>query len=152
QGNTDKAAAANPPDINLTGWLWAGSLSAAAFAGQIVVILFLVFFALLSGDTFKRKLVRLTGPSLSQQKITVQILDNINTSIQRYMFMLLVTNTALGLITWAALYWIGIENAGAWAVAAALLHIIPYFGSLIAAVAIGMAGFLQYESFSVMLL
>src|SRR5690606_9991585 len=51
QGNTDKAAAASPPDINLTGWLWAGSLSAAAFAGQIVVILFLVFFALLSGDT-----------------------------------------------------------------------------------------------------
>lgn len=42
--------------------------------------------------------------------------------------MLLVTNVLLGLLTWVALYWIGLENAGAWAVAAALLHLIPDAG------------------------
>lgn len=139
-------------EFNLNDWLWAGSLSAAAFMGQMTMVLFLVFFALLSGDTFKRKLVRLTGPSLSNKKITVQILDDINTSIQKYMLMLLVTNTMLGLATWAALHWIGLDNPGAWAVAAALLHVIPYFGSLLASVAIGGAAFLQFESFSTMLL
>jgi hypothetical protein len=35
-------------------------------------------FLLLSGDTFKRKLVKLTGPSLSRKKVTVHILDDIN--------------------------------------------------------------------------
>src|SRR3546814_19624371 len=92
------------------------------------MVLFLVFFSLLSGDTFKRKLVRLTGPSLSNKKITVQILDDINTSIQKYMLMLLVTNSLLSLTMWAALHWIGLDNPGAWAVAAGLLHVIPYFG------------------------
>lgn len=140
------------PDINLNDLLWTGSVSAAAFLGQMSMVLFLVFFALLSGNTFKRKLVKLTGPSLSRKKITVQILDDINSSIQKYMLMLLVTNVLLGLISWAIWHAIGLDNPGAWAVAGALLHIIPYFGSLLAAAATGFAAFMQFDSFSMMLL
>ncbi len=139
-------------DFSLNDWLWAGSLGAASFMGQFVMVLFLVFFALLSGDTFKRKLVKLTGPSLTNKKVTVHILDDINMSIQKYMFMLLVTNVLLGLLAWIALHLIGLDNAGAWAIAIALLHIIPYFGVLIGAVAVGLTAFLQFESFSLMLL
>ncbi len=146
------AAAEKPPGFNLNDWLWAGSLSAIGFVGQLLMVLFLVFFALLSGDTFKRKLVKLTGPTLTNKKITVHILDGINTSIQRYMFMLFVMNISLALITWFVLHWIGLDNSGAWAVAAGLLHVIPYFGPLITAVAIGFAAFLQFESFSMMFL
>lgn len=138
------------PEFNLNNWLWAGSLSVIGFIGQLLMVLFLVFFALLSGDTFKRKLVKLTGPTLTNKKITVHILDDINTSIQRYMFMLLVTNTCLALITWFSLRLIGLDNSGAWALAAGLLHIVPYFGPLIAAIAAAFAAFLQFESFSMM--
>jgi predicted PurR-regulated permease PerM len=115
-------------------------------------VLILVFFLLLAGDTFKRKLVRLTGPSLSNKKITVQILDDINASIQSYMFTLLVANVLLAFLTWIAFRWIGLENAGAWAVAAGVLHVIPYVGPVLIAVATGMAAFLQFESFSMALL
>lgn len=146
-----QAVVVKPPDFNLNDWLWQGSLSAAAFVGQMTMVLFMVFFALLSGNTFKRKLVRLTGPSLSNKKITVQILDDINTSIQRYMLMLLVTNTLLGLLTWLALWAIGMDNPASWGVVAGLLHVIPYFGPLIAAVMIGMAAFLQFDSLTMML-
>ena len=127
-------------------FLWEGSMGVLVFIGQAVMVLFLAYFLLLSGDTFKRKLVRLAGPSLSRKKITVNILDDINNSIQNYMFMLLLTNALVGLLTWGALSWLGLENAGAWAVAAALLHLIPYFGPLITAIATGMAGFLQFDS------
>jgi predicted PurR-regulated permease PerM len=116
------------------------------------MVIFLVFFLLLSGDTFKRKLVKLTGPSLSNKKVTVNILEDINKSIQSYMFMLLVTNVLLSLLMWMALRWIGLENAGAWAVAAGFLHIIPYFGPLLIAVATGLTAFMQFDSFSKMLL
>ena len=57
--------------------LWLGSMGALGFIGGAAMVGFLVFFLLLSGDTFKRKLVRLTGPSLSKRKITVHILDDI---------------------------------------------------------------------------
>jgi len=113
---------------------------------------FLTFFLLLSGDTYKRKLVRLTGPTLSNRKITVRILDDINESVQRYMFMLLATNVLVAVLTWIALRWIGLENAGAWALAAGLLHVIPYFGPAVTAGAIGTAAFLQFDALSMALL
>ncbi|MGS0740273.1 AI-2E family transporter [Glaciimonas sp. GG7] len=140
------------PVSKLSEWLLAGSLGAVGFLGQVLVVLFLVFFLLQSGDTFKRKIVRLTGPTLSQKKVTVHILDQINTAIQHYMFMLLVTNMLLSLLMWIAFRLIGLDNAGAWAVAGGVLHIIPYFGSLLIAIATGLAAFMQFGTFSMMLL
>ena len=140
------------PTFKLGNFLWENSLGALAAMGQAAMVVFLVFFLLLGGDTFKRKLVRLTGPSLSKRKITVHILDDINSSIQKFMFMLLATNLLVALLSWIAFSWIGLENAGAWAAAAGLLHIVPYLGAGITAVATGMAAFMQFESFAMALL
>lgn len=140
------------PGFKLGPFLWENSVKAAVLIGQAVMVLFLTFFLLLSGDTYKRKLVRITGPSLSKKKITVRILDEINESIQRYMFMLLATNVLVGLLTWIALRWIGVESAGVWAVAAGLLHVIPYFGPTLTAAGIGMAAFMQFGNLSMALL
>ena len=136
------------PAFKLSNFLWVGSRGLLAVMGQVMMVLFLVFFFLLGGDMFKRKLVRLTGPTLSKRKITVHILDDINDSIQKYMFMLLVTNILIGLFTWVALHWIGLENAGAWAVAAGLLHVIPYAGPAVTAALLGMAAFMQFGTVS----
>ena len=133
-------------------FLWRGSLGVFGFIGEAITMIFLAYFILLSGDSFKRKLVKITGPSLSNKKITVNIMADINHSIQRYMFMLLLTNSLLACITWIAFRWIGLENAGAWAVAAGLLHVIPYFGPVLTAAATGMAAFMQYETFSAALM
>jgi predicted PurR-regulated permease PerM len=140
------------PTFKLSNFLWVGSRGVVAAIGQAAMVLFLVFFFLLGGDMYKRKLVRLAGPTLSKKRITVHILDDINNSIQKYMFMLLVTNVSVGLLTWIALHWLGLENAGAWAVAAGLLHVIPYAGPAFTAAILGMAGFMQFDSLSVGLL
>jgi predicted PurR-regulated permease PerM len=92
------------PGFGLGNFLWVGSLGAAGLIAQAAMVFFLTFFLLLSGDTYKRKLVRLAGPSLTDRKLTVRILDDINTSIQRYMLMILVTNALVGVLTWIALY------------------------------------------------
>ncbi|MGE5668238.1 MAG: AI-2E family transporter [Betaproteobacteria bacterium] len=140
------------PGFTLSHLLLEGSRSALGFLGQAVMVLFLAFFLLAGGDTFKRKLVRLTGPSLSNRKITVKILDDIDASVQRYLFMLLVTNALVALLAWVTFRWIGLENAGAWAVAFGVLHVIPYLGPGVAAAATGMAAFMQFESFPMALL
>lgn len=142
----------DPPTFKLSNVLWAGSKGVLGFAGQTVMVIFLVFFLLLAADTFKRKLVRLAGPSLSRRKITVHILDDINNSIQRYMFMLLLTNAFVALLTWVTFRWIGLENAGAWAVAAGLLHVIPYFGPAVTAAVTGMAALVQFGTISMVML
>ena len=140
------------PSFKLSNILWVGSRGLLIFVGQGTMVLILVFFFLLGGDLFKRKLVRLTGPTLSRKKITVHILDDINESIQKYMFMMLVTNILIGLLTWIALHFFGLENAGAWAVAAGLLHVIPYAGPAFTTAILGMAAFMQFDAFSTGLL
>jgi predicted PurR-regulated permease PerM len=138
--------------LHVIDWLLAGSVSLMSAASEATMVVFLVFFLLLAGDTFKRKLVKITGPSISQKKITVHILDDINTSIQNYMFMLLVTNGLLALLMWGALRLIGLENAGAWAVFAGVVHLMPYFGPLLITAATGLVAFMQFDSLREVLL
>lgn len=140
------------PKFKLLTWLWTGSLGMFGIIGETAMMLILVIFLLLSGDTFKRKLMRISGPSLSKRKITAAILDDIDRSIQNYMLTLLMANVLLGVLTWLAFRLIGLDNAGAWAVAAGVLHFIPYLGPALTAVATGMAGFMQFESLSMAML
>lgn len=147
-----KAAVPVAPAIKVREWVLEGSINALSLLTQLTMVLFLVFFLLLSGDTFKRKLVKITGPKISDKKTAVQIMDEIHDSVQSYMFMLLVTNVMLALMMWGALRWIGLENAGAWGVAAGLLHIIPYFGPLLITIATGISAFMQFESLPIALL
>jgi len=139
------------PMLRLGTFLWANSMGALGVMGQVAMIIFLIFFLLIGGDTFKRKLVRLAGASLLARKITVDILDGINRSIQKYMLMLLTTNLAVALLSWIAFRWIGLENAGAWGATAGVLHIVPYLGPCATAVATGMAAFMQFGSFAMAL-
>lgn len=134
------------PNFKLSNLLWKSSMGVLGAAVQTMTVLFLIFFMLLGGDTFRHKLVRLAGPSLSKRKIAVHILDDINGSIQKYMIMLVSTNVLVALVTWAAFRWIGLENAGAWGVLAGLLHIVPYLGPGVTAAATGMAAFMQFNS------
>jgi len=136
------------PTFKLGSFLWQSSIGALGAVSEAVMVAFLVFFLLLGGDTFKRKIVRLTGPTMTKRKITVQILDDINASLQKYMFMLLTTNLLVALLSWVAFSWLGLENAGAWAAVAGLLHLVPYLGPGVTAAATGMAMFMQTESFA----
>jgi len=140
------------PAFKLDSFLWKNSMGALGVIGQAAMIAFLVFFLLLGGDTFKRKLVRVTGPSLSKRKTAVRILDDINESIQKYMLMLLTTNLVVALLSWIAFRWIGLENPGAWAAAAGLLHVVPYLGPGVTALATGVVAFMQFQSLPMALL
>ena len=66
--------------------------------------------------------------------------------------MLLPTNLVVALLSWIAFRWIGLENAGAWAAATGLLHVVPYLGPGVTALATGMAAFMQFQSLPVALL
>jgi len=52
------------PSTSANEYLWWGSVGALASIGQGVVIFFLVYFLLASGDQYKRKLLKLAGPTL----------------------------------------------------------------------------------------
>jgi predicted PurR-regulated permease PerM len=132
------------PNINIQDYLWAGTPGALAFAGQVLIVLFLAYFLIVSGDSFRRKLVRFSGPTFGRKKITLQMLDKITDQIQRYMLVQLFTCCIVGVATWLAFLWLGVENAAVWGVVAAILNAIPYLGAAIFTIGTAMAAFLQF--------
>ena len=141
-------AAPTPSPVSFWQVVWEGGKSAAVAATQVMAVLFLVFFMLASGDTFKRKLVRLFGETLSEKKVTVQAIDEIDQQVRRYLGVLLVSNLLVGMGTWLAFEIMGVEYAELWGVAAGVLHTAPYFGPTVIALGTLVAGFLQFGDWS----
>ena len=156
QRTADEAAGSNPvprgvqrvqieePAIDVREYLSWGSAGIVTFAGQATLVVFFVFFLLASGDLVKRKMVKLAGPSLEKKKITVQILDDINTQIARFLLVRVVTSIIVGVATWIAFKMVGLEQAGVWAIAAGVFNSIPYFGPVIVAVGTAIVAFIQF--------
>jgi predicted PurR-regulated permease PerM len=132
------------PKLNITDHLWTGTLGAVVFAGQAMMVLFLTYFLLVSGDIFRRKLVRITGPALSKKKITLQVLNEITAQIQRYLLVQVFTSTLVGIATWLAFLWVGMEHAAVWGVAAGVLNLIPYLGAIIITGGTTLVAFMQF--------
>jgi predicted PurR-regulated permease PerM len=148
--NLVAAAAPSIPDTSgvtrLESYLVAGTSGAVLQVSELLLALLLAYFLLASGDTFRRKLTRIAGPSLARRRVTVEVLDEIHDQVQRYMMILLITNILIGLATWALFAAVGLESAGLWGVIAGLVHVIPYAGSALLAVAAGVAALIQFES------
>ena len=64
------------PAFNIRDYLWTGTIGLFAFLGQLAIVFFVTLFLLASGDTFRRKLVKLAGPARQTQD-HVQALDEI---------------------------------------------------------------------------
>jgi predicted PurR-regulated permease PerM len=159
----EEAGAATPPGrgvqrvviekarFNIRDHLWSGTMGLVSLVGQVVVVTFLTYFLLLSGDTFRRKVVKIAGPSLSSKKITVEALDEITQQIQRYLLVQLVSSIAVGLVTGLAFWALGLNHVAVWAIAAAVLNLVPYIGSAVIAGGAAMAGFVQFGTINMAL-
>jgi predicted PurR-regulated permease PerM len=130
--------------INVSDYVMWGSLGVVAALGQLVLILFLVYFLLSSGDLYRRKLVKIVGPSFTDKKLTVQILQEIDRQIEMFLFVQMFTSFVVGVATWLAFRALGVHQAAVWGVLAGVFNSIPYFGPVIVTGATSVVGFLQF--------
>ena len=132
------------PRFDIRDHLWTGTVGLASLAGQLVLVTFLTYFLLVSGDTFRRKLVKITGPSLANKKLAVQALDEINAQMQRYLLVQLLASVGVGLATGIAFAMIGLNHAAVWGVAAGVMNLIPYVGSILVTIGAMVVAFVQF--------
>jgi predicted PurR-regulated permease PerM len=140
-----------PARFNIKNYLWSGTIGLIALIGQATVVVFFTYFLMLSGDSFRRKLIKLAGSSISSKKITLQALNEITDQIQRYLQVQLLTSALVGVLTWLALWALRLENPAVWGVAAAVLNLIPYVGSLVTAATSALVAFMQFGSLNMAL-
>ena len=123
--------------------VWSGSFGLISAANQLVMVLFLTFFMLLSDQLFKRKLVEIVG-TLSRKKLTVNVLEDIAGQIERFLVIQIVTSGLVALVTWAALWAMGLKQAALWGLLAGVFNSIPYYGPLLVTAGLSAVGFLQF--------
>ena len=144
-GGSPPVQAPAPTPTALERWLSDQSSSALEVVVEIGVAALLAYFLLAAGDTFRRKLVHVAGPTLAARRITVEILDEIDAQVQRYLMTMLIINTLVGIATWAILLAFDVAHSALWGVVAAVVHIIPYAGSALTIIATGVATFVQFD-------
>lgn len=134
------------PALDVREYLWTGTLGLLSFLGQLAIVVFVTLFLLASGNTFRRKMVKLAGPRLSQKKITVQALDEVSAQIQRYLVVQLLTSVIVGVATGLAFLFLGLNHAAVWGVVAGITNLIPYIGAVLVGAGSAVIGFIQFDS------
>jgi predicted PurR-regulated permease PerM len=120
-----------------------GPIGIASMAGGAIMVMFLAYFLLLTDDLFKRKIVEI-GPTLARKKLTVEVLNQIAKQIESFLLVQIFTSVAVGVVTWLALWWLGLENAAVWGLFAGLFNSIPYFGPLIVTGGLAAIAYVQF--------
>ena len=133
------------PPFRASDYLWSGGVGLLGFAGQFVLVLFLVYFFLVTGDLYKRKLVKIGGSTLSEKKITVQILDDINLQIESFMRVQVFTSVVVAVATGISLWWLGVDHPIVWGILSGIFNSIPYLGPIIVTAGLGVVSFMQFD-------
>src|SRR4029078_4219703 len=119
------------PTFKWRDWALQGSNSALALGAQLFAVLCLVYYLLLAGDLYRRKIVRIVGTSLAEKRITVEILGEIERQIERFLWARVFISVVVGLACWLAFAFIGLDEPGVWGLLAALFFSVPFVGPTI---------------------
>jgi predicted PurR-regulated permease PerM len=134
------------PTFRWNEWIWQGSHGIVALVTQFIVVICLTYYLMLSGDVYKRKLVRLVGPSLSDKKLTVEILQEIDRQIGRFIWVRAAISAIVGTAVWLTFRLLDLEQAAVYGVVSGILFTIPLVGPGIVIVGAAAAAVLQTGS------
>jgi predicted PurR-regulated permease PerM len=113
-------------------------------SGLLETVLVL-FFLLISGDTFLRRLVEIL-PRFKSKRQAVDISNQIESDISAYLVTITIMNAAVGVATGTVVAFAGLDDPMLWGTVAFLLNYVPILGPMIGVVIFLLAGLLTIES------
>jgi len=127
---------------NLMAKVFAGTQSFAS--GFLLTVLFL-FFLLVHGDTFLRRVVEIL-PRFGNKRQAVDISHQIESDISAYLITITIMNGAVGAVTGIIMWLTGLGDPILWGTVAFLLNYVPILGPASAVVIFLLAGLLTIET------
>jgi predicted PurR-regulated permease PerM len=116
-----------------------------SFASGLLETVLVLFFLLVSGDTFLRRLVEIL-PRFKDKRQAVDISQQIESDVSAYLFTITLMNLAVGLATGTVMVLCGVGDPVLWGTVAFLLNYIPILGPMIGVVVFLLAGLLSIDS------
>jgi predicted PurR-regulated permease PerM len=117
-------------------------------AASVLAVVLLTFFFMVYGQHLQRSAIALL-PDRQKKRVTVEILQAIETEISRYVLTISIINVLLGLVFAGCLYFIlhvPLNEVLLWGTMAAILNFAPYVGPLIGIVVMVLMGFVTYAT------
>ena len=125
----------------LSGFLLTGTR--ALLAGVLTTIV-LLFFLLVTGDMFLRRLVEIM-PTLTNKKQAVDISREIESNISGYLVTVSLMNLGVGIATGIAAWLCGLSDPVLWGTLAFFLNFLPIVGPLCGVAILFVVGLLTFE-------
>ncbi len=119
--------------------------SAVGTMAIITVTVILAFFLLSTGDLFYVKLVQ-SFPTLRQKKQAVATVRGIERVVSGYLLTITIINAGLGLAVGTALWFLGLDYAHYWGIAAFALNFLPILGGMIGTFLVAAHALLHFDS------
>jgi predicted PurR-regulated permease PerM len=141
-GGDAKAVPVAVQGSGLSDRLLSGTRSLASGLLETVLVL---FFLLVSGDTFLRRLVEIL-PRFKNKRQAVDISQQIESDVSAYLFTITIMNLAVGLATGTVMTLCGVGDPVLWGTVAFLLNYIPILGPMTGVVVFLLAGLLSINS------
>src|SRR4051812_27090190 len=127
----------------------AGALpSVASSTLQFSAIALLTILLLFTGETLKRKLIAMAGPS-GQKKLTHDVIKAIDRQIERYLAARLLISAIVAVATWLGLWAIGLRHSLLLGVIAGVFNVMPFIGPASAVAVIAAAAFVQFQTIEI---
>jgi predicted PurR-regulated permease PerM len=115
------------------------------FASGLLETVLVLFFLLVSGDTFLRRLVEIL-PRFKDKRQAVDISQQIESDVSAYLFTITVMNLAVGVAIGTVMTFCGVGDPVLWGTVAFLLNYIPILGPMIGVAVFLLAGLLSIDS------
>jgi predicted PurR-regulated permease PerM len=116
-----------------------------SFASGLLETVLVLFFLLVSGDTFLRRLVEIL-PRFRDKRQAVDIFKQIESDVAAYLFTITIMNLVVGVATGTVMALCGVGDPVLWGTVAFLLNYIPILGPMIGVVVFLLAGLLSIDS------
>jgi predicted PurR-regulated permease PerM len=124
---------------NLVGAVFSGT--ATVTAGLFTTLLVL-FYLLVSGETFMRRLVEIL-PRFRDKRQAVEISLHVERDVSAYLLTVTLINAVVGLCTGLEMWACGVANPLLWGVVAFVLNFVPILGAMVGIVIFAMASVLS---------
>jgi predicted PurR-regulated permease PerM len=126
-------------------WAFAALGVSTHFFASAMVVFVLCYFLLAMSDQILKQLVE-AMPSFFEKRNVVQLVQNVEQGMSRYLATITIVNIGLGIVTWLTMWAMGLPNPILWGVMATTLNYVPHVGAFITLCVLFFVGSLSHQS------
>ena len=141
-GGGKEAAPVAVERIGVFGLVFSGTR--AALEGLLTTAVVL-FFLMLSGDTFLRRGVEIM-PNFEHKRRAVEISQQVETDVSTYLSTIIIMNVIVGAAVGIVMWLCGMPDSLLWAAIAFTLNFVPILGAFVGIGLFVLAGFMQFDA------